>query len=92
MMGVPMLAFPQNADQPVVAQQIENLNIGQQLNSETFTVEQLKQTVLMMLDHLDEYQDNIAMIKDPSHSEQYGYELAVNKILEFRDTHCMIQK
>ncbi|CFO37334.1 Uncharacterised protein [Staphylococcus aureus] len=46
----------------------------------------------MMLDHLDEYQDNIAMIKDPSHSEQYGYELAVNKILEFRDTHCMIQK
>ncbi|PKI04784.1 glycosyl transferase [Staphylococcus xylosus] len=92
MMGVPMLAFPQNADQPVVAQQIENLNIGQQLNSETFTVEQLKQTVLMMLDHLDEYQDNIAMIKDPSHGEQYGYELAVNKILEFRDTHCMIQK
>ncbi|MGY0411912.1 macrolide family glycosyltransferase [Staphylococcus sp. mip270_02] len=92
MLGVPMLAFPQNADQPVVAQQIENLNIGQQLNSETFTVEQLKQTVLTMLNHLDEYQNNIDMIKGPSHNEQYGYELAVNKILEFRDTHCMIQK
>ena len=45
-----------------------------------------------MLNNLDAYQNNIDMIKDPSHNEQYGYELAVNKILEFRDAHCMMQK
>ncbi|MEJ8515018.1 nucleotide disphospho-sugar-binding domain-containing protein, partial [Staphylococcus capitis] len=31
LMDVPLLAFPQNADQPLVAQQIENINVGQQL-------------------------------------------------------------
>ena len=89
MMGVPMLAFPQSADQPVVAQQIENLGIGQQLNSETFTVAQLQQTIRLMLEHLTDYQNNIDNIRNTEESLQPGYDLAVEKILDFRDTHCM---
>ncbi|MBU0438782.1 glycosyl transferase [Staphylococcus succinus] len=88
MMGVPMLAFPQSADQPVVAQQIEDLNLGQQLNAETMTPEILKQTVLDMLGNLEYYQHNIDQIRDTETNQRPGYELAVDRILAFRDQNC----
>lgn len=87
LMDVPMLAFPQSADQPVVAQQIEKLNIGRQLNTEDITPEQLKQTVLDMLAALPYYQQNIKKVKSVQSSDKTGYQLAVDHILNFRDQH-----
>lgn len=87
-MGVPMLAFPQSADQPVVSKQIEDLGLGQRLDAETMTPAELQQTVQAMLEHLEQYKANIANIKDNQHSDKPGYVLAADRIFEFRNEFC----
>ncbi|MCD8909508.1 glycosyl transferase [Staphylococcus gallinarum] len=87
-MGVPMLAFPQSADQPVVSKQIEDLGLGQRLDAETMTPAELQQTVQAMLEHLEQYKANIANIKDDQHSDKPGYVLAADRIFEFRNEFC----
>lgn len=87
LMDVPLLAFPQNADQPLVAQQIENINVGQQLNSETVTTEDLKAKVVEMLQNRATYQAQIKKIKQTQALDQPGYVTAVDQILTFRDHH-----
>ncbi|PTK61540.1 glycosyl transferase, partial [Staphylococcus haemolyticus] len=87
LMDVPLLAFPQNADQPLVAQQIENINVGQQLNSATVTTENLKAKVVDMLQNRATYQAQIKKIKQTQALDQPGYVTAVDQILTFRDHH-----
>lgn len=85
LMEVPMLAFPQSADQPVVARQIEKLLVGRQLQLENITSRELKQIVLDMLDDIPNYQRNIRKVKSIQSSNKTGYQLAVDHILNFRD-------
>ncbi|MDU0462246.1 hypothetical protein [Staphylococcus ureilyticus] len=82
-MEVPMLAFPQSADQPVVARQIEKLLVGRQLQLENITSQELKQIVLDMLDDIPNYQRNIRKVKSIQSSNKTGYQLAVDHILNF---------
>ncbi|MGO2107677.1 MAG: macrolide family glycosyltransferase, partial [Staphylococcus equorum] len=56
MMNVPMLAFPQSADQPMVAKQIADLNLGHHIDGETITPEQLSCAVSEMLENQMYYQ------------------------------------
>ena len=86
--GVPMIAMPQSADQPVVAQQIENLNLGIQLNSEAVTPTDIKEAVKTMLDKQDEYKRNISKIIDNKQQQKPGFELAADRVIAFRDAHC----
>ena len=93
LMEVPMLAFPQSADQPVVARQIEKLLVGRQLQLENLTSHDLKQIVLNMLDEIPSYQRNIRKVKSIQSSNKTGYQLAVDHILNFRNqyvTHSTI--
>ncbi|MCG7337730.1 glycosyl transferase [Staphylococcus sp. ACRSN] len=87
-MNVPMLAFPQSADQPVVSKQIEDLGLGQRLNAETMTPEHLQETIVEMLENLDYYKSNIGKIKAEQNSDKAGYELAADRIFEFRKEFC----
>ncbi|WP_251943762.1 macrolide family glycosyltransferase [Staphylococcus sp. Marseille-Q5304] len=86
--GVPMIAMQQSADQPVVAQQIENLNLGIQLNSEAVTPTDIKEAVKTMLDKQDEYKRNISKIIDNKQQQKPGFELAADRVIAFRDAHC----
>ncbi|TCS93834.1 nucleotide disphospho-sugar-binding domain-containing protein [Hazenella coriacea] len=43
--GVPLLLVPQSSDQPIVAARVEALNLGLVLDSNTLTVEQLREAV-----------------------------------------------
>lgn len=85
MLNVPLLAFPQSADQPVVAHQIEHLKIGQQLDANVITAEQLANTVKDMLAHRQTYQQNIEQVKNVQTHTQPGYEVGAQAILDFRD-------
>ncbi|MDU9418842.1 glycosyltransferase [Staphylococcus lloydii] len=87
MLNVPLLAFPQSADQPVVANQIENLKIGQQLDADSITAEQLANTVKDMLAHRQTYQQNIEQVKNVQTHKQPGYELGAQAILDFYNKH-----
>ena len=84
MMDVPLLAFPQSADQPVVSHQIEQLDIGKKLDSATVTTAELQSTVTEMLAHLDYYKANIAKIKQLQPTTTPGYQVAVEAILNFK--------
>ncbi|HJG54963.1 MAG TPA: glycosyl transferase, partial [Staphylococcus arlettae] len=84
MMDVPLLAFPQSADQPVVSHQIEQLGIGKKLDSATVTTTELKTTVTEMLTNLDYYKANIAKIKQLQSTTKPGYQVAVEAILNFK--------
>lgn len=84
MMDVPLLAFPQSADQPVVSHQIEELDIGKKLDSATVTTTELQSTVTEMLAHLDYYKANIAKIKQLQPTTTPGYQVAVEAILNFK--------
>ncbi|MEP9853269.1 macrolide family glycosyltransferase [Staphylococcus aureus] len=85
MMNVPMLAFPQSADQPVVAQRIANLNIGHHINAETITPEQLNCAVLDMLTNKTYYQRHINKLKRVQQLDKPGYKYAAEQILNFRN-------
>src|SRR5699024_3054406 len=74
LMEVPILAFPQSADQPVVARQIEKLLVGRQLQLENITSHDLKQIVLNMLDEIPSYQRNIRKVKSIQSSNKTGYQ------------------
>lgn len=92
LMEVPMLAFPQSADQPVVARQIEKLLVGRQLQLENITAHDLKQIVLNMLDEIPSYQRNIRKVKSIQSSNKTGYQLAVDHILNFRNQYVTHSK
>ncbi|WP_436860770.1 macrolide family glycosyltransferase [Staphylococcus caeli] len=87
LMNVPMLAFPQSADQPIVAQQIEKLKIGQQVDADTITPNALKAKVIEMLQQSEDYQANIEKVKHEQSLDFPGYIYAVDQILAFRDKH-----
>lgn len=88
MLNVPLLAFPQSADQPVVAHQIENLKIGQQLDANVINAEHLSNTVEEMLANRLTYQQNIEKVKNVQSHTEPGYEIGAQAILDFRDKHC----
>ncbi|PHK50073.1 macrolide family glycosyltransferase [Staphylococcus edaphicus] len=85
LMEVPLLAFPQSADQPVVAQQIEHAQVGQQASSETITAEALKMKVMEMLQNHTTYQAHIKKMKQTQPMARPGYAYAVDQILSFRN-------
>lgn len=87
MMNVPMLAFPQSADQPMVAKQIANLNVGHHID-EAITSEQLSCAVSEMLENQMYYQRHIEKVKNVQSIDEAGYAYAVDQILAFRNKIC----
>ncbi|MDG0842021.1 glycosyl transferase [Staphylococcus equorum] len=90
MMNVPMLAFPQSADQPVVAKQIANLNVGHHIDADAFTPVQLSCAVSEMLENQMYYQRHIEKVKNVQPLDKAGYAYAVDQILAFRNEVCQL--
>ena len=49
--GIPLIVIPQSADQPVIAKQVENLGVGIKLSMKELTVEQLRESVELVLNN-----------------------------------------
>ncbi|MCG3399203.1 macrolide family glycosyltransferase [Staphylococcus massiliensis] len=62
MAHVPMLAFPQSADQPFVSKQLEDLGLGVKLNSSTVTVDDIKSHVNAILEEKAQYQQALEQV------------------------------
>src|SRR5699024_302023 len=92
LMEVPMLAFPQSSDQPVVARKIEKLLVGRQLQLENITSHDLKQIVLNMLDGIPSYQRNLRKVTSRQTSNKTDNQLAVDQILNFHQQYVTHSK
>lgn len=80
--GVPMLVIPVMGDQPIIAQRIEELEAGVQLNRKFLTPEILRNTAMHVLSN-DIYTKNSHRIGE-SLKNAGGYNKAVDKIENFK--------
>ncbi|TBX45781.1 macrolide family glycosyltransferase [Bacillus thuringiensis] len=80
--GVPMLVIPVMGDQPIIAQRIEELEAGVQLNRKFLTPEILRNTAMHVLSN-DIYTKNSHRIGE-SLKNAGGYNKAVDKIETFK--------
>jgi len=80
--GVPLIVIPQNADQPIIAEQIAKIGAGLQLQTQNLTPIQLREAAEEVLNNNSAYNKTIDGIKK-SFREAGGYHQAVNEILHF---------
>ncbi|MCU5746260.1 glycosyltransferase [Staphylococcus sp. SQ8-PEA] len=80
---VPMMAFPQGADQPFVSKQIEGLQLGARMNSAETNAAAIKQEATALLNNLDLYKKNIQSINEQHPYTQPGYQVAAKAILDY---------
>lgn len=80
--GVPMLVIPVMGDQPIIAQRIEELEAGVQLNRKLLTPEILRNTAMHVLSN-DIYIKNSHRIGE-SLKNARGYNKAVDEIETFK--------
>ncbi len=80
--GVPLIVIPQNADQPMIAEQIAKIGAGLQLQSQNLTPMQLREAAKNVLNNNSSYNKAIDSIKK-SFREAGGYQQAVNEIFQF---------
>ncbi|PGM57357.1 macrolide family glycosyltransferase [Bacillus sp. AFS053548] len=80
--GVPLIVIPQNADQPMIAEQIAKIGAGLQLQSQNLTQIQLREAAENVLNNNSSYKKAIDSIKK-SFREAGGYHQAVNEIFQF---------
>lgn len=80
---VPLIAFPQGADQPFVAKRIAELNIGTQMDTAHISAEDIKKEATHILEHLDTYQANVRKVAEDQPYEEPGYIVAADKIMAF---------
>ncbi|NRD79129.1 glycosyltransferase [Bacillus sp. BRMEA1] len=80
--GVPLIVIPQSADQPMIAQRVSHIGAGIQLNMQSLTAEQLRETAEQILNN----QSFLKAVGDISQSFQQsgGYQQAVEEIFEFK--------
>ncbi|MBE6184521.1 macrolide family glycosyltransferase [Heyndrickxia ginsengihumi] len=80
--GVPLIVIPQNADQPIIAQQVANIGAGITLQMENLTVEQLREAVDQVLTK-PSFHKAAANMKE-SFQKSGGYHRAVDEIFIFK--------
>lgn len=81
--GIPLIVIPQSADQPVIAKQVENLGAGIKLSMKELTVEQLSESVELVLNN-PSYKEAALHLKK-SFQKSGGYKKAVDEIFTFID-------
>ncbi|HFK1790930.1 MULTISPECIES: macrolide family glycosyltransferase [Bacillus cereus group] len=79
--GIPLIVIPQSADQPVIAKQVENLGVGIKLSMKELTVEQLRESVELVLNN-PSYKEAALHLKE-SFRKSGGYKEATNEIFTF---------
>ncbi|PEC82277.1 glycosyl transferase family 1 [Bacillus cereus] len=79
--GIPLIVIPQSADQPVIAKQVENLGAGIKLSMKEVTVEQLRESVELVLNN-PSYKEAALNLKE-SFRKSGGYKQAVDEIFTF---------
>ncbi|PGZ87771.1 macrolide family glycosyltransferase [Bacillus sp. AFS029533] len=80
--GVPLIVIPQNADQPIIAEQVAKIGAGLQLQSQNLTQIQLREAAEKVLKNNSSYNKAIDSIKK-SFREAGGYHQAVKEIFQF---------
>ncbi|MEY9979446.1 macrolide family glycosyltransferase [Lysinibacillus sp. RC79] len=80
--GVPLIAIPLSADQPVIAEQVTNIGAGIQLQMQTLTASQLNETADHVLNNPSIHKA-VANIKE-SFQKSGGYHKAVDEIFKFK--------
>ncbi|EDZ59661.1 glycosyltransferase, MGT family [Bacillus cereus H3081.97] len=81
--GIPLIVIPQSADQPVIAKQVENLGAGIKLSMKELTVEQLRESVELVLNNTSNKESALHLKK--SFQKSGGYKKAVDEIFTFID-------
>ncbi|EJQ07128.1 macrolide family glycosyltransferase [Bacillus paranthracis] len=79
--GIPLIVIPQSADQPVIAKQVENLGAGIKLSMKELTVEQLRESVELVLNN-PSYKEVAWNLKE-SFLKSGGYQEAADEIFTF---------
>ncbi|MFU2028971.1 glycosyl transferase family 1 [Bacillus wiedmannii] len=79
--GISLIVIPQSADQPVIAKQVENLGAGIKLSMKELTVEQLRESVELVLNN-PSYKEATLHLKK-SFRKSGGYKEAVDEIFTF---------
>ncbi|EPY7709203.1 glycosyltransferase [Bacillus cereus group sp. Bc002] len=79
--GIPLIVIPQSADQPVIAKQVENLGVGIKLSMKELTVEQLRESVELVLNN-PSYKEAALHLKE-SFRKSSGHKQAVDEISTF---------
>ncbi|MBY0091676.1 glycosyl transferase [Priestia aryabhattai] len=85
--GVPLVVIPVMGDQPIVANQIEKLGAGLQLNRLNLDAPTLRNTTEQVLSN-GSFKDKSALV-GKSLREAGGYKKAVEVILKFKETTCI---
>ncbi|MCC3380161.1 macrolide family glycosyltransferase [Paenibacillus farraposensis] len=80
--GVPLIVIPQNADQPIVAEQVANIGAGIKLQMQSLTANQLREAVDHVLS-LSSFKKAVANISE-SFRKSGGYHQAVDEIFKFK--------
>lgn len=80
--GVPLIVIPQNADQPIVAEQVANIGAGIKLQMQSLTANQLREAVDHVLS-LPSFKKDVANIRE-SFRKSGGYHQAVDEIFKFK--------
>ncbi|MHC2834013.1 macrolide family glycosyltransferase [Bacillus sp. F9_6S_D1_P_5] len=79
--GIPLIVIPQSADQPVIAKQVENLGAGVKLSMKELTVEQLRESVELVLNN-PSFKEVALNLKE-SFQKSDGYKQAADEIFTF---------
>ncbi|WP_019914626.1 macrolide family glycosyltransferase [Paenibacillus sp. HW567] len=82
--GVPLIVIPQSADQPIIAGQVVNIGTGIQLQMQSLTANQLRESA----DHVisrSSFKKAVANISE-SFRKTGGYHQAVDEIFQFKNT------
>ncbi|MDQ0808219.1 macrolide family glycosyltransferase [Priestia megaterium] len=85
--GVPLVVIPVMGDQPIVANQIEKLGAGLQLNRLKLDASTLRNTTEQVLSNAS-FKDKSSLV-GKSLREAGGYKKAVEVILKFKETTCI---
>ena len=79
--GVPLIVIPQNADQPIVAEQVANIGAGMTLTMQVLTANQLREAADHVLND-SSFQIAVSNISE-SFQKSGGYHQAVDEIFKF---------
>ncbi|MFJ7724976.1 macrolide family glycosyltransferase [Neobacillus sp. NPDC097160] len=80
--GVPLIVIPQSADQPIIAGQVANIGAGIQLQMQSLTANQLRETADRVL-NTPSFRKAVSNIME-SFKKSGGYHQAVEEIFEFK--------
>jgi MGT family glycosyltransferase len=80
--GVPLIVIPQNADQPIIAQQVANIGAGIKLQMQSLTADKLQEAADHVLNQ-PSFNKAVENIRE-SFQKTGGYHQAVDEIFEFK--------